>query len=309
MSVQYPLITVLGPTAVGKTAFAAQLASDINAEIISADSRQVYRGMDIGTGKDIDDYKVEGHTIASHLIDIADPGTEYSVYNFQRDFRAAHSSIISKGKTPILCGGTGLYLESVLLGYELVHVPLNEHLRQKLAAESDDALISRLSGLKPMHNTTDVLDRERLIRAIEIEEYKQTLKNDSPVSDFSRTPVFGIRFDRKIIRDRITSRLTQRLHTGMIEEVQGLKQNGLTSEQLKWYGLEYKYVVSYLDGELSYNQMFNLLNTAIHQFAKRQMTWFRRMEKRGIRIAWLEGEDGLECNIQKVKTCLSDSFR
>jgi tRNA dimethylallyltransferase len=300
MSSQYPLITVLGPTAVGKTTFAAHLALALDAEVISADSRQVFRGMDIGTGKDIGDYKIADRIIPSHLIDIAEPGTEYNVFQFQRDFQVARNSIIARGKTPVLCGGTGMYLESVLLGYNLIEVPVNENLRQHLTKLSNDELIKRISSQRLLHNTTDILDRERLIRAIEIETFKDQNISQQVETDFSHTPVFGLRFDRKTVRDRITARLTQRLNEGMLEEVQHLLDKGLSKEQLMFYGLEYKYLTLHLTGELSYNEMFRLLNTAIHQFAKRQMTWFRRMENKGIKIYWLEGEDGLQMNISKA---------
>jgi tRNA dimethylallyltransferase len=303
----FPLITVLGPTAVGKTTFAAQLALACDAEILSADSRQVFRGMDIGTGKDRDDYFINGKVIPSYLIDIAEPGTEYSVFQFQRDFNAAYSSVISRGKTPLLCGGTGLYLESVLLGYELVDAPFNEDLRLKLAELTDTGLIEKLSVLRPLHNTTDVLDRDRMIRAIEIESFKQEILQKQTGYDFRNTPVFGIRFERKNLRERTTARLTMRLNEGMVDEVRQLLGNGISAERMKMYGLEYKYITMYLTGELDYNQMFILLNTAIHQFAKRQMTWFRRMENKGIKIVWLEGEDGISTNLEKaveyLKTC------
>lgn len=305
MSPKFPLITVLGPTAVGKTTFAAHLASAMEAEIISADSRQVFKRMDIGTGKDRADYNVDGKIIPSHLIDIAEPGTEYNVFQFQRDFQSAWDSIIFRGKTPVLCGGTGLYLESVLLGYDLVEVPVNESLRENLTELTNGELIERISSYKPLHNTTDILDRERLIRAIEIGLFKVQNKNQKSDIDFSQTPVFGIRFDRKTIRERITYRLNQRLNEGMIEEVQQLLENGLSKDQLMFYGLEYRFVTLYLTGELKYDEMFSLLNTAIHQFAKRQMTWFRRMEKKGVKIFWLDGEDGLTLNLKKAMNYLN----
>jgi len=300
MSSRFPLITVLGPTAVGKTTFAAHLALAVDAEIISADSRQVFREMNIGTGKDLGDYVIDDQVIPAHLIDIADPGTEYNVFQFQRDFQTAWDSITSKGKTPLMCGGTGLYLESVLLGYNLVEVPANEILRQQLAELTNDELIYKISLFRPLHNTTDIFDRERLIRALEIELLKQQYIDKQTINDFRKTPVFGIRFDRKTIRERITARLTQRLNEGMPEEVQHLLDKGLSKDQLMYYGLEYKYLTLYISGELNYSEMFRLLNTAIHQFAKRQMTWFRRMEKKGVRIIWLEGEDGLNDNLDKA---------
>jgi len=300
MSRKFPLITVLGPTAVGKTTFAAHLALAADAEIISADSRQVFRRMDIGTGKDLGDYRIENQVIPSHLIDIAEPGTEYNVFQFQRDFKTAYNSIIARGKTPLLCGGTGMYLESVLLGYKLIEVPADEVLRSQLADLSNDELITRISTYRSLHNTTDILDRDRLLRAIEIEMYKQQHQRDYVENDFSHTPVIGIRFDRKTVRERITSRLTQRLNEGMIDEVQQLLDKGISKERLMFYGLEYKYIALHLAGELNFNEMFSMLNTSIHQFAKRQMTWYRRMENKGIKIFWLEGEDGLALNLDKA---------
>jgi tRNA dimethylallyltransferase len=304
MITKFPLVTVLGPTAVGKTTFAAHLALALDAEIISADSRQVYKGMDIGTGKDLDDYKIDGKEIPSHLIDIAEPGTEYNVFQFQKDFQIARSSIISRDKTPVLCGGTGLYLESVILGYNLNEAPLDEALREELFKLTDSDLVGRLSALRPLHNTTDILDRDRLVRAIEIEYFKEQSQNILPATDFQNIPVLGLRFQRTTVRKRITARLTQRLNQGMVEEVQRLLDNGITPGRLKMYGLEYKYITMHLAGELSYNQMFDLLNTAIHQFAKRQMTWFRRMENKGIKIFWLEGEEGLVENLARAKKIL-----
>lgn len=307
MNAKFPLITVLGPTAVGKTTFAAHLALAMDAEIISADSRQVFMEMNIGTGKDLGDYNINGEIIPSHLIDIADPGTEYNVFQFQRDFQVARNSILERGKTPLMCGGTGLYLESVLLGYNLVEVPENESLRLQLTGFTNDELINRISSYRPLHNTTDTLDRDRLIRAIEIEYFKELNKKELVLTDLSHTPVFGIRFDRKIVRERITARLNQRLKEGMLEEVQQLLDKGITKEQLMFYGLEYKYITLYLSGELAYDDMFRLLNTAIHQFAKRQMTWYRRMENKGIQITWLEGEDGLTANVDKALNYLESN--
>jgi tRNA dimethylallyltransferase len=304
MRSNYPLVTVLGPTAVGKTSFAAHLAILLDAEIISADSRQVYKGMDIGTGKDLSDYIINDQSVPAHLIDIAEPGTEYNVFKFQNDFHSAWSSIISRGKIPLMCGGTGMYLEAILMGYNFVEAPADETLRQELSEYSDAELAERLKDIRRLHNTTDILDRERLIRALEIEKYRLKNLSQLPENKFSTSPVFGITFERKIVRQRITARLTQRLNEGMVEEVQHLLDNGISKERLKMYGLEYKYITMHLSGELNYNQMFSLLNTAIHQFAKRQMTWFRRMENRGIRIFWLDGEDGLTVNIDKAKKYL-----
>lgn len=304
MSSTFPLITVLGPTAVGKTSFAAHLALLLDAEIISADSRQVFIGMDIGTGKDMADYTVSDKVIPSHLIDIAEAGTEYSVFRFQQDFHSAWSGIVNRGKIPLMCGGTGLYLEAVLKGYNLVKAPVDDLLRQRLIQFSDKELAVILKELKPLHNTTDILERDRLIRAIEIETYRSERLNQPEENKFLNSPVIGIKFERKIIRQRITARLTQRLNNGMVEEVQHLLDQNIPQEKLKMYGLEYKYITMFLNGELTYNEMFILLNTAIHQFAKRQMTWFRRMENNGIQILWLHGEDGMNENLDKVKNFL-----
>lgn len=308
MSSKIPLITVLGPTAVGKTSFAAHLARSVGGEIISADSRQVYREMNIGTGKDLGDYIIDGQAIKSHLIDIADPGTEYNVFRFQQDFRIAYETIIASGRIPILCGGTGMYLESVLSGYNLVDVPEDEKLRKQLSVYSDDELIKKISSFRLLHNTTDTLDRERLIRAIEIEVYKEKAATDKGLIDFSKSPVFGIRFSRNTIRERITVRLTQRINEGMLPEVQNLLDKGISKEKLLLYGLEYRYITLYLTGELTYSEMFTLLNTAIHQFAKRQMTWFRRMERKGINIYWLEGEQGLVHNLERALIRINSDY-
>jgi tRNA dimethylallyltransferase len=283
------MITILGPTATGKTGFATFVASQINGEIISADSRQVYRGMDIGTGKDLSEYKANGVDIPYHLIDIVDPGYEYNVFEFQKDFLKAYQIIDGRGKFPILCGGTGMYIESVLKGYRLIDVPNNDDLRESLELKSDLELEDILSGFKTLHNTTDISDRDRLIRAIEIQTYYDAhpdLDVSFPKID---TLIIGIDFDRRVVRSRITERLEQRLEEGMVEEVKGLLEQGVTSDQLKFYGLEYRFITQYIHDEISYNEMFRRLNTAIHQFAKRQMTWFRRMEKQGFEIHWLDG--------------------
>jgi len=283
------MITILGPTATGKTNLAAQLALLLNGEIISADSRQVYRGMDIGTGKDLDDYRIDNREIPHHLIDIVDPGYEYNVFEFQKDFLNAYNEIDKRGNMPILCGGTGLYIESVLKGYKLINVPRNDALREELELIDDSTLIEMLEAYKTLHNTTDISERERLIRALEIQKYY----DEHPEIDTSfpkiETKIFGIDFDRRIVRMRITERLQERLENGMIEEVKGLLDNGLRPEQLTFYGLEYKWITEYIEGKLAYNEMFRRLNTAIHQFSKRQMTWFRRMEKQGFEINWING--------------------
>ena len=286
---KYNLISVIGPTAGGKTAFAAKLAGELNGEIISADSRQVYRRMDIGTGKDIRDYMVNGRQIPFHLIDIAEPGYKYSVFEYQQDFIKAFQLITEKGKMPLLCGGTGMYIEAVIRGYRLLPVPPDIEFHRKLKEKSLDELTQILSGYKKLHNISDVDSKERAIRAIEIEAYYADhpgTEKEYPVIN----PVFiGIKFDREVQRDRITHRLQERLKGGMVEEVQRLLDEGILPGDLVYYGLEYKYITQYLTGELEYSEMVSRLNIAIHQFAKRQMTWFRKMEKAGTVIHWLDG--------------------
>ena len=296
----FDIITILGPTATGKTHFAVMLANQLNGEIISADSRQVYRRMDVGTGKDLSEYNIEGQKIPYHLVDVVEPGTEYNVYAFQKDFLKAYSEIKSRNKMPVLCGGTGLYLESVLLGYAMKRVPENKKLRKLLAEKSLTELVELLRNLGPLHNTTDITDRERCIRAIEIKQFEED-HPDEPEFPKLNSLNIGIKLDRQEVRDRVTHRLKQRLENGMIEEVQGLMNSGLKPDQLRFYGLEYRFVTDYITGKISYQQLFLQLNTAIHQFSKRQMTWFRRMEKRGIEIHWI---DGLLPDEEKVKQCL-----
>ena len=294
------MITILGPTATGKTRLAAHIAAKLNGEVISADSRQVYKGMDLGTGKDYDDYIVNGNKIPYFLIDIVDPGYEYNVYEYQSDFLKIYKNIISRQKLPVLCGGTGLYIEAVLKGYKLVKVPENNSLRKKLGKKDNDELIKMLSSFRPLHNVTDSKDKERLIRAIEIQNYYK--ENPDLISDFPKikNEIFGIYFDRNIIRRRITERLKARLERGMLDEVKNLLSKGITPEQLKFYGLEYKYITQYIIGELNYNDMFQKLNTAIHQFAKRQMTWFRRIERNGFKIHWINGNSDIEYKVNYI---------
>lgn len=284
------MITILGPTATGKTDLSAHIADKLNGEIISADSRQVYKGMDIGTGKDLDDYIVNKKIIPYHLIDIVEPGYEYNVYEYQRDFLRAYKNIIAKKKLPVLCGGTGMYIEAILKGYKIFYVPENKSLRQDLENKNEQYLIRMLSSSRSLHNITDIKDRNRLIRAIEIQQYYAGHPEPERKFPEIKAIIFGIHFERNIIRARITERLKTRLEKGMIMEVENLLNKGITSEQLKFYGLEYKFITQYILGELSYNEMFRLLNIAIHQFAKRQMTWFRRMEKNGFEINWIDGE-------------------
>jgi tRNA dimethylallyltransferase len=298
---KYNLITILGPTATGKTGLAAQLASRLNGEVISADSRQIYRGMDLGTGKDYADYFVNGVEIPSHLVDIEDAGVHYNVFRFQTDFIQAFEEIRSRNKFPVLCGGSGLYLEAVLKNYRLIEVPPNKELRKELEGKTLTELTEILKNLKPkLHNHTDVETDRRAIRAIEIEKYyAENPQFDSSFPEINSLNI-GIDFDRDLRRQRITTRLKQRLEEGMLDEVQKLLDSGLTPEQLIYYGLEYKYLTLHLTGELSYNEMFRQLEIAIHQFAKRQMTWFRGMEKRGTKIHWINGHLPMEEKVEAI---------
>ncbi len=297
----YNLITILGPTATGKTGLAARLALHLNGEVISGDSRQVYRGMNIGTGKDYDDYFVEGVKVVSHLVDIEDPGIHYNVYRFHNDFVKAFEEIRARGKFPVLCGGSGLYLEAVLKDYRLIHVPPNRELRRQLAGKSLQELTAILREMKPqLHNITDVETDRRATRAIEIETwYRNNPKAETSMPEISSLTI-GIDFDRETRRNRITQRLKQRLGEGMIEEVQRLLDQGLTPDQLIYYGLEYKYLTLYLTGKLPFDEMVEKLEIAIHQFAKRQMTWFRGMEKRGTTIHWIDGQLPVEEKIRLI---------
>ena len=287
------MITILGPTACGKTALAVSLAAKMGGEIISADSRQVYRGMDIGTGKDLSEYRVDGKQIPYHLIDIEEAGQKYNLFRFQEDFNAAYEDITSRGVQPILCGGTGLYMEAVLKGYALSPVPQDDNLRKKLSTRSLDELKELLIWLKArngsaMHNETDVDTVSRAVRAIEIEFHNLRHPVDTRRVPAVGSLIVGLDVDRDVRRERITARLKARLEEGMVEEVRGLlEKDGITKEDLMYYGLEYKYVTAYVVGEMSYEDMFNQLEIAIHQFAKRQMTWFRGMERRGFNIHWL----------------------
>ncbi|OFY16506.1 MAG: tRNA (adenosine(37)-N6)-dimethylallyltransferase MiaA [Bacteroidetes bacterium GWE2_42_24] len=278
------LIVITGATATGKTKLAVRLAYDLNGEIISADSRQVYRGMNIGTGKDLADYEINGIKIPYHLIDIHEPGHEYNIHDFGHDFRHALQLIDKKGRQPVLCGGSGLYIETAIKGYASDSVPENPHLRDELRLYSDTELRDHLMILRKVHNTTDLTDRTRLIRAIEIGRH---IANKPPETHIQHLMI-GLKLERHVLRQRITDRLTQRLDEGMINEVYTLLDRGIEPEALVFYGLEYKYLTWYAIGKLSYKQMFSGLNTAIHQFAKRQETWFRRMEKNGFIIHWID---------------------
>ncbi len=299
------LITILGPTASGKTSFAAALADNLDTEIISADSRQIYRQMDLGTGKDLADYVVNGKQIPYHLIDIAEPGYKYNVFEYQRDFLVAYEAVKQKNKLPILCGGTGMYLESVLRGYKLLPVPENKELREKLADKSLEELTKLLQMYKVLHNSTDVDSAKRAIRAIEIEEYY--LKNEIKQREFPflNSLIIGVNIDRELRRQKISNRLRQRLNEGMVEEVKLLLEKGIPAENLIYYGLEYKYITLYITSQLTYEEMVNQLEIAIHQFAKRQMTWFRGMERRGFIIHWLDAALPVVEKIKCVKELLN----
>lgn len=289
MTTPYTIITILGPTACGKTSLAVALAHTLHTEIISADSRQLYCRMDIGTGKDLEEYEVDGEKIPYHLIDIAEPGYKYNLFEYQRDFLKAYTAIKEKGEIPILCGGTGLYIESVLKGYRMTPVPENPELRASLKGKSLEELTCILAGMKKLHNTTDVDTSARAIRAIEVQTYYAEHKVDERPFPEMNSLTIGIQVDRDIRRQRITERLKQRLAHGMVEEVKALLYEGIPPKDLIYYGLEYKYLTLYVTGQLSYEEMFRQLEIAIHQFAKRQMTWFRGMERRGTPITWIDG--------------------
>lgn len=296
----YDLVTILGPTASGKTPLAAALAFRLNAEIISGDSRQVYRRMDLGTGKDLADYVVDGKRIPYHLIDIVEPGYKYNVFEFQRDFLQAYDDIRQRGVLPILCGGTGMYIESVLKGYKLLPVPENPELRASLADKSLDELTAILVGYKKLHNSTDVDTVKRAIRAIEIEEYYRQQPVSAREFPAINSLVIGVDIDRDLRRTKITRRLKQRLDEGMVDEVKALLDAGIPAEDLIYYGLEYKYLTLYAVGQLTYDEMFHQLEIAIHQFAKRQMTWFRGMERRGFNIHWIDASLPMEQKVEEI---------
>ena len=296
----YDLVTILGPTASGKTPLAAALAYRLNAEIISGDSRQVYRRMDLGTGKDLADYVVDGKRIPYHLIDIVEPGYKYNVFEFQRDFLQAYDEIRQRGVLPILCGGTGMYIESVLKGYKLLPVPENPELRASLADKSLDELTTILAGYKKLHNSTDVDTVKRAIRAIEIEEYYRQQPVSAREFPAINSLVRGVDIDRDLRRAKITRRLKQRLDEGMVDEVRALLDAGIPAEDLIYYGLEYKYLTLYAVGQLTYDEMFHQLEIAIHQFAKRQMTWFRGMERRGFNIHWIDASLPMEQKVEEI---------
>lgn len=301
----YSLVTILGPTACGKTTLAVALADRLRTAVISADSRQVYRSMDLGTGKDLDEYTVDGRSVPYHLIDIVDAGYKYNVFEYQRDFLAIYERLRSAGEVPVLCGGTGMYLESVLRGYHLVEVPENSALRASLEGKSLDELTEMLRGYKQLHNTTDVDTCKRAIRAIEIEEYYRT--NDAAVRPFPeiKSLTVGLDVSRELRRERISRRLRERLDQGMVDEVSGILASGVSTDDLIYYGLEYKFLTMYVIGQLTYDEMVSRLEIAIHQFAKRQMTYFRGMERRGVPIRWIDSElpteEKVECICQMLE--------
>lgn len=291
---------ITGPTATGKTSLAAAVAARLGGEVISADSRQVYRRMDIGTGKDLGDYLVNGTSIPVHLVDIADPGYKYNVYEYQRDFLKVYFDLKARKKFPVVCGGSGMYIDSIVSGYKLVEVPPDMKLRVELEKKSMEELIDILRDYKKLHNVTDIDTKKRVIRAIEIEKYYT--RKGSKVTSFPeiKSLIIGVNFDRDSRRKRMSERLKERLEHGMVDEVKELMDSGLQNEDLIYYGLEYKYITLYLTGWMSYDEMFRTLETEIHRFAKRQMTWFRSMERKGINIHWIDGNLPLEEKIQQI---------
>ena len=302
------LITIIGPTASGKTALAAALADRLGAEVISADSRQVYRGMDIGTGKDLDEYVIGGRRVPCHLIDVRDAGYHYNLFEYQEDFLRTYRDLMARGKDAVLCGGSGLYVESVLKGYAMMPVPEDKALRSRLEGKTLDELTAILATYKRLHNTTDTDTPKRAIRAIEIEEYYRA--NNITARQFPSIDsiVFGIQVDRETRRQRISRRLDARLDGGLADEVRRLLDEGVAADDLKYYGLEYKYVTAYVLDEMPYDEMHDKLETAIHQFSKRQMTWFRGMERRGIAINWIDGSLPLETKLAMMIEMINQKY-
>lgn len=300
------MLAVVGPTACGKTALAVELALALGGEVISADSRQVYRGMDIGTGKDLAEYKRGDVSVPVHLVDIVDAGEKYNLFEFQRDFLKAYDEVKSRGSLPVMCGGSGMYVESVLRGYRLIPVPENPGLRERLENKSLEELTTILAGYKTLHNNTDTDTKKRAIRAIEIEEYYASCPVEERSFPEIKTLTVGVDVDREVRRERITARLLQRLGDGLVEEVERLLASGITADQLIYYGLEYKFVTMYVTGAIGYNDMVRGLETAIHQFAKRQMTWFRGMEKRGTKIHWIDAAMPRAEQVELIKSLMYD---
>ncbi|MFT3740067.1 MAG: tRNA (adenosine(37)-N6)-dimethylallyltransferase MiaA [Breznakibacter sp.] len=300
----YNLVAIVGPTASGKTKLAANLAYRIGGEVICADSRQVYKGMDIGTGKDYADYVVQGQVVRSHLMDLVTPGYKYNVYEYQADFYKTFADVAHAGGFPVMCGGSGLYIEAVLGQYKLINVPVNPELRQSLEGKSLAELAQILSGYRKLHNKTDTDTIPRAIRSIEIEEFNAHHQLPDITLPEVRPLVVGVGIDTDSRRARITKRLKERLDEGMVDEVKALLDQGVTPDELIYYGLEYKYLTLYVTGTISYNQMFDELNIAIHQFAKRQMTWFRRMERNGFRIHWVSAFDPMDERVGHIEALL-----
>lgn len=302
----YDFVTILGPTACGKTSLAVALAAELNSEIISGDSRQVYRRMDIGTGKDVAEYSLDGKSIPYHLIDIVEPGSKYTVFNFQQDFLQAYNDMKSRGKFPVFCGGSGLYLESVIRSYRMSPVPINENLRQALDSKSLTELSEILKSYKNLHNTTDTDTKQRAIRAIEIEDYyKENPLEPRPFPELNSL-IIGLDVPRDIRRERISKRLKARMDEGMVDEIKELLAEGIPAENLIYYGLEYKYITLYVIGQLTYDEMYTQLEIAIHQFAKRQMTWFRGMERRGVNIHWIDNTQPMAHKVKDIINLLQD---
>jgi tRNA dimethylallyltransferase len=300
----YDLVVITGPTASGKTALAASVADRLGGEVISADSRQVYRGMDLGTGKDLDEYTIDGRTIPCHLIDIADPGYKYNVFEYQRDFIRVYNHLKDRNIFPVICGGSGMYLDSIITGYSMFEVPPNSGLRARLEKKSMEELTGILSTYKKLHNTTDADTKKRIIRAIEIEHFNSFSKKKQTKFPDLKSLVIGVMTDRETRRERILVRLRQRLDAGMVEEVKKLLINGIRKEALVYYGLEYKFITLYLTGEMEYDDMVKNLEIAIHRFAKRQMTWFRGMERKGILIHWINSELPMDEKVGRVMELL-----
>ena len=298
---KYDLISIIGPTACGKTAMAVAAARAMGGEILSADSRQVYRGMDIGTGKDISEYGEGDARVPYHLIDIVDAGEKYNLFEFQRDFLISYNDVVARGALPVLCGGSGLYVESVLRGYRLIPVPENVELRERLEKYSLEQLTDILSTYKTLHNTTDVDTKKRAIRAIEIEEYYVRMPQHEREFPLLNSLIIGLDVEREVRRERISHRLDARLEEGLVDEVRLLLDKGVTAEQLVYYGLEYKFVTLFLMGAMSFDDMRKGLETAIHQFAKRQMTWFRGMERRGLKINWIDASLPMDERVEIIK--------
>lgn len=298
----FNLLSIIGPTASGKTSLAVRAAAELGGEIISADSRQVYRGMDIGTGKDLDEYVYAGRPIPHHLIDIVEAGYKYNVFEYQQDFLKVWEDCLRREVVPVLCGGSGLYVEAVLKGYKLLEVPVNDGLRASLKDMNLSELAAKLATYKKLHNTTEIDTVKRAVRAIEIEEYYHSHPYEEKEFPEIKALVVGVDVTREVRRERITRRLKERLSQGMVEEVRGLLEKGVKAEDLIYYGLEYKYLTLYLTGQLTYEQMTGQLNVAIHQFAKRQMTWFRKMEREGFEIRWLDAELPVEEKVATIRS-------